>query len=328
LKNKSIGGNTVILVTSDEKSSYIVGAPASGKSEAMMKEAGLQTLAEFNSNSHVMKQMITDDEVCLATLKRSLAPWQVRVDPTPAGLHEKRVENRIRSIKERRAAMIADLWYELPPELECESYMEAIQWINRLPNKTTGPYTTPISLFKGIKPFVPKYHFGQIGMFYDKREGRDDRTEWGIFIGYGTNSNYLRCYNPLSKAVTSKRKFVPMRSCPVAWNLKARLRPHERKPRTSSRQLNLPAQAQAPIPPAPVQQPQQPHPQLRQTAQPPMQAQAAPPAQTAPPQPPPSATDLVPPSQPERPTTSSPEGATAAQTIGSDGTSIASTHAS
>jgi hypothetical protein len=224
LKSKSIGGNTLILTTCDEKSSYIVGVPCVSKKEAVLKEAGLLTLIEFNSHGHTVKTIITDDEVSLATLKKCLGPMQVAVEPTPAGLHEKRIESYIGTIKERRNAMVADLWYEVPSELECELYMDAIRWLNRLPNKNTGPFNTPFSLFTGNKTFIPKYYWGQTGLFYDKKDDKDSRSIWGIFIGYGSNAKYLRCYNPLTKSVTSKRKFVPMTSCPTAWNLKHRLR--------------------------------------------------------------------------------------------------------
>ena len=236
LKQKSIGHNTIILTTSDEKSSFIVGVPCQGKSEAHMRKASMQTITNFNTYGHTVKLMTTDDEISLKVLKKHLGPRGVRIESTPAGLHEKHVENRIGTIKNRKNAMLASLPYELPAELEGEAYMDAITWLNRIPNKTTGPTTTPYQLFTGQKTFIPRYYFGQWGLFYNKKQGADMPSEWGIFIGYGSNPKYLRCYNPLTKTVTSKRRFDPSTSYPTAWNLKPRLRPPERKLKTESAQ--------------------------------------------------------------------------------------------
>ena len=230
LKDTSIGGNRFILVTADEKSSYIVGVPMQRKSESHVRDAGIQTLTEFNVHGHRMVLQTTDDESSLLTLKKHLGPLGVRVSPTPAGLHEKFVEKRIGTIKDRKRAILAALPYELPAALECEAVMYAISCINRVPNKTTGPTTTPHTLFTGSKPFLSKYHFGQFGLFYNKRKEEEKRSEWGIFIGHGSHSKYLRCYNPLTKTVTSKRRFVPQTAYPTAWGLKPRLRAPDRTP--------------------------------------------------------------------------------------------------
>jgi hypothetical protein len=44
-----------------------------------LKDAGVLTLTIFNLHHHTVKKMVTDDEVCLATLKRSLDPFRVIV---------------------------------------------------------------------------------------------------------------------------------------------------------------------------------------------------------------------------------------------------------
>jgi hypothetical protein len=263
LEGKSSGDNTVILLSVDEKTSYIVAVPCPGKGEKSIREAGLQTISDFNSQGHVVRHMICDDENSLGVLKKHLGPLGIEVTSTPAGLHEKRVERTIRTIKEKRNAMLCGLWYELPPQLEAESYMDAITWLNRMPNSTTGPYSTPQMLFarNGGKTFVPRYHFGQIGLFYDKKDEAHQRSIYGIFLGYGPTQNYLRCYNPLMKTVTSKRKFDPLRGCPAVWNLKTRFR--SRKPRAQQTPPALPAPTPTPASAAPIQHLQQPSYQSR-----------------------------------------------------------------
>ena len=258
LEGKSVGDNTVILLSVDEKTSYIVAVPCPGKGEKSIREAGLQTVSDFNSQGHVVRHMICDDENSLGVLRKHLGPLGIEVTSTPAGLHEKRVERTIRTIKEKRNAMLCGLWYELPPQLEAESYMDAITWLNRMPNSTTGSYSTPQMLFArdGRKTFVPRYHFGQIGLFYDKKDEANQRSIYGIFLGYGPTQNYLRCYNPLMKTVTSKRKFDPLRGCPAVWNLKTRFR--SRKPRAQQTPQALPMPAPTPASNAPIQRLQQP----------------------------------------------------------------------
>lgn len=228
LSHKSIGGNTNILFVIDEKSSYIAAAPIHSKSEGNLREAALRILETFNSNGHTVRHLLTDDEVSLKTLGKHLAVHQVTTATTPAGLHQKRAEAAIRTVKSHYRAILAALPYQLPDELECEAIMDSIAWINRLPNSTTGPHTTPLQLFTGVKGFLPQFTFGSIGIFHSIRKDKSALpSQWGIFVGYGPTANYLRCYDPLTRHVTSKRKFEPQHAWPSAWGLKPRLRPPE-----------------------------------------------------------------------------------------------------
>eukprot|EP01042_Synura_sphagnicola_P006499 gene6499-8299_t len=92
-----------------------------------------------------------DDERVLATIKIPCGKLGVQIAPTPAGLHEKRVERAVQTVKNRRRAMLAGLPYELPRLLECESYLDAITWCNRTPNTTTGD-SSPHQLVTGTYP--------------------------------------------------------------------------------------------------------------------------------------------------------------------------------
>jgi hypothetical protein len=143
LKSTSIGQNNFILVAVDEKSTYVVGIPTKTKSAKEFEEATREILIEFNRYGHNVSQIITDDEKCLATLRTPLGKLGVVLQPTPAGLHEKKAERFIQTIKTRKRAMLASLSYELPATLECEAYMDAINWLNRLPNTSTAVSQTP-----------------------------------------------------------------------------------------------------------------------------------------------------------------------------------------
>jgi hypothetical protein len=246
LKSKSVGGNNFILAGVDEKSSYGFGVPTASKAEKFIKAAAEEIMRDYNTHGHQLRQVTTDDESALALLDRHLGPHGVKVHQTPADLHEKSAERFIRTIKNRKRSMLCSLWYEPLPELECEAYCEAIAWYNRLPNTVTGPNTTPYTLFTGKKSFIPTYGWGWHGLFYNLRKDRDQRAEWGIFIGYGKNEKYLRCYNPITRTVTSKMRFAPQRQCPTSWGLKSRFIPKDRVPRS-------PSTPTAPALPAPAQ---------------------------------------------------------------------------
>jgi hypothetical protein len=62
------------LLSVDEKTSYIVAVPCPGKGEKSIREAGLQTVSDFNSQGHVVRHMICDDENSLGVLRKHLGP--------------------------------------------------------------------------------------------------------------------------------------------------------------------------------------------------------------------------------------------------------------
>ena len=223
LRHTSLGGNNFIFVAVDEKSTYLVGVPMKSKSAAQVLSAAKSTLVEFNRYGHKVRKITTDDEKTLLTLKEPLGRYGVIMSSTPAGLHEKRIERYIQTIKDRRRSMLAGLPYELPGILECESYMDAINWINKVPNSQLGS-TTSHQLVTGQKPFIPRYHFGQVGLFYSPDKEEDKRSEWGIFIAYGPSPNYYRAYLPLKKHMYSKRKFLPQSHIPDELGLPRRLK--------------------------------------------------------------------------------------------------------
>ena len=255
LEVKSIGGNTIIIVAKDEFSGYAIGVPSKDKSEKTLKNVGELLLAEMNMWGHKVREITTDDEQCFKVWTKHLAMYGVKVSPTPSGLHEKRAERCIRTIKEHKAATIADLAYELPKDLYCEAFMDTITWLNRVPNKDTGDaFTSPYQLVTGRKCTIPSYTFGQTGLFHTQKKAT--RSEWGIFIGYGNDMKYLRSYSPLTRQVTSKRRFEPQHAYPTAWKFKPRLQPRVQVQQPIA---VVPVTAPAPVPepvmttPTPIQ---------------------------------------------------------------------------
>ena len=65
----------------------------------------------------------------------------------------------------------------------------------RIPGLTTNThvgFVTSFHLLTGQKSFLPRYRFGQVGLFYSPGDEADLNSEWGICIGCDRTSNYLR----------------------------------------------------------------------------------------------------------------------------------------
>ena len=73
---------------------------------------------------------------------------------TPAGLHEKKLERSIQTVKRKLAATKAALSYILPPILEAETYITVNRLCNIVPTGNTGTLT-PYEIFKEGKAKNP-----------------------------------------------------------------------------------------------------------------------------------------------------------------------------
>lgn len=223
LKAPSIGGNIVLLAVMDEKSNFLATIPMKSKTTESITNSFDQVVAFYNTHGHCVKRVTTDGEKVLKSLKLYLAQKNIELTTTPAGLHEKRIERAIQTLKGRRRAMLASLQYELPPQLEAESYIAATTALNSTSSSNTTPYT-PYHLVTGRKPFQPQFYFGQTGLFHARRTDKPNaRAEWGIFLSYGDAPGSLRAYIPSRSGVYSHRKFIPHPAVPAEWKYKPRL---------------------------------------------------------------------------------------------------------
>eukprot|EP01039_Chlorochromonas_danica_P011367 gene11368-12697_t len=233
MHHRSIGGNTVILVAIDEKSSYITAVAIPNKTTRALAEAFQQIILFYKAYHYTVQHVTTDSESTLKALREFFNSNGIKLSHTPAGLHEKRVERAIQTIKNRRRAILAGLPYELPQELEAESLLQTISLINQNTNINTTPLT-PYQIVIGIKPIIPSFYFGQVGLFQGRRQDSPDmRAEWGIFVGYGSGTRNFRAYIPHRHGIFSKRKFIPHPTVPAEWNFRPRIRGPD--PRITSR---------------------------------------------------------------------------------------------
>eukprot|EP01033_Poteriospumella_lacustris_P017855 gene17856-12799_t len=225
LKTTSLGGHHVLLAAVDERSSYLTLIPMASKTSKNIADAFEQVILFYNQHGHVVRTITTDNEEALRAVKPYLAGRGVHLTHTPADLHENRIERKIQTLKSRRRAVLAGLSFQLPLELEAESYMYTAWTMNQTSSRTSTP-ATPYQLVVGKKPFCPPFHFGQVGLFQTRRKDSPDmRAEWGIFLGYGDGPGSLRAYVPNRRCVYSRRFFVPLPSVPVEWNFPKRIRP-------------------------------------------------------------------------------------------------------
>jgi hypothetical protein len=122
----SIGGNNLILVTTDRKTGFLCGATTPAKNTPKLNSRMTDIVATYASFGHKVRRMTTDDERCLRALKQPLGLMGIELTATPAGMHEKTAERAIQTIKFRKMAMCAALTYELPAELECEAFWQPL----------------------------------------------------------------------------------------------------------------------------------------------------------------------------------------------------------
>jgi hypothetical protein len=216
----SVGGYTQLLVAVDEKSGYISIIPCLNKSSANLCEALQQLVAFYNQHRHTVSRITSDHERTLLATKQFLSSLGIEQTATPAGLHEKRIERYIQTLKKRKAAILAQLDYQLPSLLDAEAYIAAANSMNMSSCSISKPYT-PYHLVTGKKPLIPTYYFGQVGLF--KGVSKDVNAEWGIFIGHGDSINSLRAFFPLRRGILSRRKFIPHSSVPKEWNYPPRI---------------------------------------------------------------------------------------------------------
>ena len=230
-----IGGHTQLLVTVDEKSTNVVGVGAKSKHTVSLQEALAEIILYYNSYGHTVKRITCDDERALLALRPFCNSRGIVLNSTPAELHQKKVERYIQTLKSHKRAVLANLPYELPAKLELEAYLYTIGMMNRLPNTQTGN-VSPYQLVTGNRVSMPKYYFGQTGVFIMRRNDQPDgRGEWGIFLGHGDDSlRYHRAYIPTRNGIYSKSKFSPNDAYPREWNLRPRIRAPDPKTRVAS----------------------------------------------------------------------------------------------
>lgn len=218
-----IGGYTHILFTVDEKSAYTKLLPLKSKSDLFSAFKSL--ISHYISHGHKVSVIRSDDERAITTHKTALGLMGVRLETTPAGLHNRRCERYIQTHLRICKSIRAGLPYELPDDLLFELALAAEYAMNTSCNNTCRS-KTPYQVFTGRKPYIPIYPFGQTGLFYSPRPEEDRTAEYGILLDFNPLSKNHRAYFPLRRGgIYSRRKFEPTNFYPREWGLHPRIRP-------------------------------------------------------------------------------------------------------
>jgi hypothetical protein len=180
----------------------------------------------YQQHGHMVKHFTSDDEANLKATLPHLLIRKITHSSTPAGLHEKKSERSIQTLKYRLSAIKAGLTYILPSRLECEAIMAVVDQLNSLPTTNTGSFT-PLQAFTGRKPQVPAFAFGTIGVVYHPRQ--DDKTmrgEIGIFLSHGYHRRYIKGFIPTRDKTYSVRQLTPLREqvTPLSWKFQQNIR--------------------------------------------------------------------------------------------------------
>jgi hypothetical protein len=201
----------------DEKTGYVVVVGIKTKKQVV--DATLTLLSIYNMHGHQVKHLVFDDEKIVNSIRDAVAKYKIRVTTTPAGMHNKRSERYTRTLKERMSAIQADMPYVFPAKLYFEHVLAAVRSMNRTLNVHCGS-RTPFELFTGRKPRIPKYRFGQPGIFYSPRSDTPGQrnTEFGIYLGNKDDQpGHYRTFYPGRVGVYSTRRFQPTSAYPSEW---------------------------------------------------------------------------------------------------------------
>jgi hypothetical protein len=208
----SVGGNNYILFSVDEKSDFIIGIPMPNKTTSQLIKAVDVLIGMYQHRGHTLSHFTTDNEHNLRAMENQLRTRKISISTTPAGLHEKKSERSIQTIKRKLAATKAALSYVLPSILETEAYVSVIRLCNIIPTTNTGT-RTPYEIFTKEKPKIPAYSFGTLAVAHHPRsEDKSIRAEIGIFISHGYNLRYLKFWIPTRLQMYSMRSMIPLKN--------------------------------------------------------------------------------------------------------------------
>jgi hypothetical protein len=263
LSSPSIGGNKFILFSVDEKCAYTYAIPIESKSAMNICSALDKLIDHYIMHKHRILKICSDDEASLRATKSFLNLKGIILSHTPAGLHERRAERYIQTLKARCRSSLAALSYHVDSKLYSELYCHHTRLMNATPNHVTGEYHSPHILFTGSKLIVPPYFFGQAGTcIHIRTEQGIQRAEHGIYVGFGEHARYLRVYLVGRHGVYSMRKFIPFTNnmIPVEWNLRSKENNTPTVPNTSNPMIELPTSRPSPTiyPPTSDSEPVQP----------------------------------------------------------------------
>ena len=198
---QTIGGGNQAYVAVDEFTSYMIADIQPSKSVECTKAAESIIVSHFNQFGWKVDRLSTDHEATLLASKEHMQRMGIVFDQTVPGRHQTLVERAIQTLCKQMQTILASLNYKPPEKLHGELMHHSINLINMRPNVKTSPHS-PMFLVEKVRPSIPKHGWGTIGVFQQRNETKNTRTETGIIVGYdNTDQNRYRVFLPESDRV-------------------------------------------------------------------------------------------------------------------------------
>jgi hypothetical protein len=146
----SIGGYNHMLFSVDAYSGMVHAIRLTNKRSNECRKAFYYLEAEYKKHGHTISEIHVDSESNLKSCHAYLGMQGIKLKAAPDGLHNRRVERYVQTVKARVEAIRAHCAVILPPYLNGELVKTAVDSVNSFPN-TQHPTQTPAMMFIGKK---------------------------------------------------------------------------------------------------------------------------------------------------------------------------------
>ena len=204
----------VVLVSVGEENRLIVATKVDNRAKSTVTNAWAAHIAPYEANNIKVKIISTDNEATLGASKSYLAALGIQLKQHASEQHEPHVERRVRTIRERMRAVIADLDYTLPARL----YYSLLEWVVQCINLTPdtlgagGDVRCARERVTGqrVDAKALQTNFGEFVVYYTENHALTNlsrRNDIGIVIGRKPDAGVVRIWNPVTQRVCERRSF-------------------------------------------------------------------------------------------------------------------------
>ena len=210
---RSAGHLKPILMAVDERTNYLSIIVLKNKHHKNIVN-GISTIKAFYKQyGHDVKFIHTDSENTFSKTRESLLEIGIELVQTGPGVHERKVERMVRTVRDRFRATLYSLSYILAVTFYILLFRHVTTSINYVPNKLTGD-KSPYELVK--KQPVPmhyvRFSFGSYGSAYEPeaQNSSEPRASLGICVGRDSDSSTIQFYRIKDRTIVKRVNFKPM----------------------------------------------------------------------------------------------------------------------
>lgn len=217
------GSKQIGIVSVGQRTRLVLASKLPDKFSESIKRGWLHHIAAYKEGNIIVKEIHTDNEATLASTTDFLAEHSIVLHQHPSQQHEPFCERRIRTIKERTRAIMAELPYPLPWRLAWHAIIWAIQGMNVTPD-TLSPedgVTSAWEKVKGVKPNlsqISKYQFGELVVYHTDTNADCNlsiRTDYSIVVGRNLNTGNVTVWNPTTLQTVTRRTVTRVQGMPT-----------------------------------------------------------------------------------------------------------------